>query len=103
MKVFLILILGSGLAAAAHFTRPSEASFKSVVKQQLTEEASHNFFKRLGLGLRIHGYLDDCEFKDRYLWVDVERKGKTVYTGAFGHWFDLSGKSLPASVQAALR
>jgi hypothetical protein len=94
--MFLIILLMAGLASAAHFTRPSEASFEAVVNTQMRAKAK-NIFAKIFVGGKIDGYLDDCTYRDRYLWVDVVKDDKTVYCGAFGHWFDLSGKNMPAS------
>src|SRR5687767_11773847 len=96
MKVLVIILLAAGLASAARFTRPSEASFEAVVKNRMRAKAN-NLFARIFVGGKIDRYLDDCRYRDRYFWVDVVKDDETVYCGAFGHWFDLSGKSMPAS------
>jgi len=36
---------------------------------------------------RADVFLQSCTFHDRLLWSTVERDGKKIYTGAFGHWF----------------
>lgn len=86
MKTSLIIILAVALLAVAYFTRPSQRSFDLMVRDQLTAEAASP------AGAVIKGAeatlaTQDVVYKDRYLWVDVERDGKTIYTGAFGHWF----------------
>ena len=39
---------------------------------------------------RANSLVDSFDFKDRLLWVDVQKNGTTLYTGAFNHWFDRS-------------
>ena len=35
--------------------------------------------------------------RDRLLWVDVQRNGQTVYTGAFAHWWQRSSATPAAA------
>ena len=94
IKSLVILALLVALLAAAFFTRPSEASYQQLVREKMTADAG-NFFEKLLLDRRINGYLDDCEFHDRYLWVDVTRDRQTIYTGAFNHWFERGTDAKP--------
>ena len=87
MKTFIILVLILLLAAAAFFTRPSESSFRDMVKLQ-AEQKSGNFVEDLFSGMSSESYLDDCTYKDKFLWTEIEKDGKTIYLGAFSHWFE---------------
>jgi hypothetical protein len=98
MKNFLIIVLSLALAAAAFATRPSEPQFRAYLKggdpagAAVAERGTpgQKIFKILG---RLGGEEPqprDYTFRDCYLWVDVQREGKTVYVGAFAHFFDVS-------------
>ena len=87
MKTIVILILSLALAAAAFFTRPSRESFDELARQRLKASAD-GLIEKIMVGGKIEQYLASCQYKDRYLWVDVVQDGKTIYTGAFSHWFD---------------
>ena len=87
MKKLIILILALALVAAAFFTRPSQADFKQFVVDRKTS-GDANAFKRGFDELRAEQFVNGCQFKDRFLWVDVQKDGKTIYTGAFSHWFN---------------
>src|SRR4051812_982514 len=91
MKTFFISLLTLTLLAAAVFTRPSAASFRDFVTGAESRVAPSVALPGPAGGA-ISGsdaqhYLDGCTVSDRILWVDVSRDGKTIYTGAFGHWF----------------
>lgn len=87
MKSFIILVLFIGLLAAAYFTRPSQADFDRYVTAQRTSGQS-GVLKVAWAQLQADQFARTCTFNDRYLWVDVQQNGKTIYTGAFGHWFN---------------
>jgi hypothetical protein len=86
MKSFIILLLFVALGAAAYFTRPSKDSFRSFIEDNTTR-GDHNFVSQVIDKTKADYFADGCEIKDRYLWVNVERQGKTIFTGAFAHWF----------------
>lgn len=102
MKNFLILVLSLALAAAAFFTRPTEAQFRAYLKTNPAAIAAaapiedrlspgQKIFKVLGRGaMAEEAPPRDYVFRDCYLWVDVRREGKTVYVGAFAHFLDVS-------------
>jgi hypothetical protein len=86
MKNFLFIMLSLSLAAVAFFTRPTEDDFKSYVSEKADRGAPAEF-----LGERPtaeEGAVDGYVFTDRILWVNVQRDGRTLYTGVFDHWFD---------------
>ena len=86
MKTFVLLIFAVALAGAAIYTRPTRDDFKkSFVASATAGDA--NFIETAFNKWHAGSYLGGCEFKDRILWVDVEKDGKTVFTGVFGHWF----------------
>ena len=87
MKSILILILSLALASAAFFTRPTRADFKNYIVQQGTK-GDGNVFAKGWDEYQAKNFADNCDFKDRFLWVDVQKDGQSVYTGAFSHWFD---------------
>ena len=87
MKTFLIIILSLALLGAAFFTRPNESDFRRHVAEQYAADSGNLLDQFLNEG-RAEDLLAGCTFKDRFLWVNVEKDGKTAYTGLFDHWFD---------------
>jgi hypothetical protein len=94
MKTFLILLLAGALAGAAIFTRPSEASFKDIVNEQVASQ-SGGIMGAIVKGAEAKAYLSNAGFKDHYLWTSIDKDGKTQYVGAFGHWFELNVTPVP--------
>ena len=86
MKSFIIVILLLALVAAAYFTRPSQDDFKRFVVQQNTKNDRGFFAKTIDQTV-AEQFANGCTYRDRYLWTDVQRDGKTVFSGAFAHWF----------------
>lgn len=109
IKSTLILILGLALVLATLVTRPSELSARTflgtgrqpvaggpktlgeTVKDVLIKSAESTEAKV------PEGY----EFKDRVLWVEVQKDGHTVYTGVLSHWFE-HAPATPASSSPAV-
>ena len=87
IKTLLILLLSLALLAAAFFTRPSERDFRELVVDHLGANSGNPVDQIFNRG-RAEAFLATCEFKDRYLWVEVRRDGQTEFTGAFAHWFN---------------
>lgn len=95
MKMILIVILTLALLAAAFLTRPGRRDF---VLYLLDSQSA-------GDGSFSHAAIDQADrlaktviIKDRFLWTDIEKDGKVLYTGAFAHWYnraDSVEKSLP--------
>jgi hypothetical protein len=83
MKSLLILILALALAAAAFITRPGKREFALYL---LDTQVPQNSAWAPADFERADHVVRHVTFKDRYLWVDVERDGKVIYTGAFAHW-----------------
>ena len=98
IKNAIILLLLTALAAAAFVTRPSERDFRSLLANESPPAARRvtdikSAIKDVLISTAAGGLdgandqHDGLDYKDRWLWVDVQRDGQTVYTGAFGHWF----------------
>lgn len=86
MKSLIIFVLLIALLAAAFFTRPSQGDFQRYVTQEKTAGQT-NLIKEGWAQFQADQYVRGCTFNDRLLWIDVQRSGRTIYTGAFGHWF----------------
>jgi len=88
MKTLLILILTLGLAGGAYLSKPSEQSFKDMVKKKMEGEKDDlvSYVTHFGKG-RSDRFMEGVTFKDRIFWTTVEHNGKTIYTGAFNSWF----------------
>ncbi|HEY2584189.1 MAG TPA: hypothetical protein VGI81_00330 [Tepidisphaeraceae bacterium] len=87
MKTAIIIVLFVLLLAGAFLSRPSQADFNRYMTEQTTGKDT-NFLKVSWDKFQADQFVQGCTFKDRLLWVDVQKDGKTVYTGAFGHWFN---------------
>ena len=103
MKSLLILVLVVALAAALVLSRPTKADFEAHVRQnteivngELT--GGPTLADRFGEKLRTFSpeqvnrsaadlYLEQCTYENRFLWTNVKKNGKLVYTGAVTHWF----------------
>ena len=97
MKTFLIVLLSAALLAAALFTRPDEQNFRDHLARSRTPGDATNF-RRAMSEMEAAAFADACDFKDRLLWVDVQRDGKTIFTGAFAHWFKYASSEGKPSV-----
>ncbi len=87
IKTVLILALSVALLASAFFTRPTEADFREYIGGKFGP-SKRNALEKIFRKSRSEAFLDDCTFKDRYLWMEVRKDGQTIYTGAFDHWFE---------------
>ena len=86
IKSLIILILALALCAGAFLSRPAPADFAPFIKQKM-ESSAEGTLDKFWAGMKADSYLKECTIKDRFLWVTVEKDGKTVYTGAFSHWW----------------
>ena len=86
IKSLIILVLAVALSAGAFLSRPKPAEFKPFIKQKIEQDAK-SLGGKLMAGFQVDHYVDSCTINDRLLWVSVQRDGKTVYTGAFNHWW----------------
>jgi hypothetical protein len=85
IKRIVIVVLLLALCIGMALTRPSEQQFRSWFTQVASKQEG-NFVQQLVRQAQISAYLDQCTYHNRLLWADVSKDGKTVYTGAFGHW-----------------
>src|SRR5687767_281711 len=107
MKTFLIVLLAVALLAAACFTRPDEQNFRDHLARSRTPRGQGDAqgatpFRRAMAEMEAEDFANACEFKDRLLWVDVQRDGKTIYTGAFAHWFKYATQGGKPAVTSAI-
>jgi hypothetical protein len=105
MKSFLITFLATALAAAAFYTRPGQREL--VFHLIDTQAAQSNRSWRKADAEKADKLAKNITIRDRILWVEAEKDGQIIYTGAFAHWFentprdakaDKSDKSEKASV-----
>ena len=90
MKSLLILILTVALAGGAWISKPSEESFREMVrKNQIAGPKEDRTIMDVILKRKdkTDRFLSACKFNDHVFWVTVEKDGKSIYTGAFGTWF----------------
>ena len=107
MKTFLIVLLTVALLAAACFTRPDEQNFRDHLARSRAARAQGDAreptnFRKAMAEMEAEAFANTCEFKDRLLWVDVQRDGKTIYTGAFAHWFKYATQDGKPAVTSAM-
>ncbi|HSI34732.1 MAG: hypothetical protein ACAI43_08630 [Phycisphaerae bacterium] len=88
MKTLLILVLLLALGGGAYLSKPSEASFKEMIRKKMEGEKDDlvGYVMHFGKG-KADRFLEGCTFKDRVLWLTVEHNGKKIYWGAFNSWF----------------
>lgn len=108
MKSLLIVLLVLALAAALFLTRPTKADFEKYVREN-TEivngkpTGGPTLADTIGDKLRTFGaaqvnksaadfYLEQCTYENRFLWTNVKKNGKLVYTGAVTQWFERGGE-----------
>ncbi len=99
MKSLLILVLALALSGSAFFTRPTEADFHDYVAKELYPPGG-NLIDQFTRDAKVKSFLENAHYKDRYLWVEVERDGKIAYTGAFSHWFDRGNLTKKSAVRS---
>lgn len=101
MKTTLILLLSGLLALAALLTRPGRREF---ILYALDSQSANGNWSGDDYS-RAQAMLQDVHFNDHWLWMDVEKDGKVIYTGAFAHWVSHSApsteKSMPELSQLA--
>ena len=87
MKSAIIFILLIALVGAAALTKPGEDDFKRFVAAKATQ-ADSNIIKAGWDQYQADEFVKKCTFNNRILWMSVQQDGKTIYTGAFSHWFN---------------
>ncbi len=96
IKSLIILVLVVLLAGGAALTCPSEASFKTWYTQRSQAEGG-NMVEKLFQQSRIDSYLKGCTYKNRVVFSQVTKDGKSVATGVFDHWFPSDSTMFKAS------
>ena len=86
IKSLIILVLALALAAGSFLSRPSPDTFKPFIKQKF-EQTAAGVIEKTWADVKADNYARNCTISDRYLWLTVQKDGKTVYTGAFSHWW----------------
>ena len=100
IKSLIILVLLLVLVAGAFLSRPSPGSLKAYLQQKNAATSgggAGGLLQGLLNDAQIDSYLQTLTVKDRLLWVDVQRNGQTVYTGAFAHWWQRSSATPAAA------
>ena len=87
MKSAIIFLLLMALLGAAALTKPSEEDFKRFIVAKTTQGDS-NILKAGWDQFQADEFVKKCTFNNRILWTSVQQDGKTIYTGAFSHWFN---------------
>jgi hypothetical protein len=97
MKTFLIAILTLALLAAAFMTRPGRREFMLYLLDQHVSPAGSWTAADID---KADNTAKGVTFRNRVLWTSVEKDGKAVCTGVFGHWFP-HGDGVEARVPSA--
>jgi hypothetical protein len=90
MKSFLITFLATALAAAAFYTRPGQRELVFHLLDGTAEQSNRSW--RKGDVEKADKLAKSVTIRDRILWVEAEKDGQVIYTGAFAHWFENKGK-----------
>jgi hypothetical protein len=93
-KSFIIVVLFVALMTAGVVSRPSEQSARSFLTgiPVATTSQPQNFGETVKTAFSKTGSKPEqllpagYEFRDRILWVEVAKDGKTIYTGVLSHW-----------------
>jgi len=86
MKTLIILSQMLLLLVIAWFTRPAQEDFN----RYLSHHSSAATRATSNAQADATTNTKDCQFRDRWLWVEVTKDQKVVYVGALAHWFDCS-------------
>ena len=86
MKSFLITLLATALAAAAFYTRPGQRELVFHLLDTQAEQANRSW-RKADLE-KADKLAKSVTIRDRILWVEAEKDGQILYTGAFAHWFE---------------
>jgi hypothetical protein len=109
MKTLLILLLVLALSAILFLTRPSKADFEKYIRETTTvvdgkptggktvtdtvKDKLRTFAAAQANKSAAEIYLEQCTYQNRFLWINVMKDGKVVFTGAAGQWFERSKPS----------
>ncbi|HEV8291299.1 MAG TPA: hypothetical protein VGP94_05230 [Tepidisphaeraceae bacterium] len=90
MKSFLIMCLATALAAAAFYTRPGHRELVFHLIDTQAEQSNRSW--RKSDAEKADKLARNITIRDRLLWVEAEKDGQVLYTGAFAHWFENTPK-----------
>src|SRR4051812_2959711 len=85
MKSFIITFHAAALAAAAFFTRPGRRELVFYLLDKTAEHEEREW--RKGDLEKTDKFAKSLTIHDRILYVEAEKDGQIIYTGAFAHWF----------------
>src|SRR5690606_37882862 len=87
IKSLLILALLIVVTAGAFLSRPNEESFTQyfMAEHQSSGSQLEQFFGTV----KLHQYLGDLTYRDRFLWTQMDRDGEMEYLGLFSRWFHM--------------
>ena len=85
LKLASIAVLLAAGALSAWLTRPNHDSFK---ESRLSRLENQSTFYRNYMSTRLEADLKTCQFHDHIFCVDVEQRGKVIYSGLLGHWIE---------------
>jgi hypothetical protein len=108
MKTLLIGVLALALLGALFFTRPTSADFQKYIRENTkivngAPTGGQTVADKIGAQFRTlvastanetaaDLFLKQCQYENNYfLWTNVSKDGKLIYTGVLGHWFERNG------------
>ena len=86
MKSFIIMCLAAALTAAAFYTRPGQRELVFYLIDAQAQKADRSW--RKSDAEKADKLARNITIRDRLLWVEAEKDGQVIYTGAFAHWFE---------------
>ena len=86
MKSFIIAFLATALAAAAFYTRPGQRELVFHLIDTQAAKADRSW--RKADAEKADKLAKSITIRDRLLWVEAEKDGQIIFTGAFAHWFE---------------
>lgn len=92
IKTVIIFVLVLLLCGGAFLSRPGKPAFEAYFRDRV-KSGEKNPLLALGLDLVIDHRLAAMQFKDRYLWVQVDENGKTAFVGAFSKFFPIESSA----------
>jgi hypothetical protein len=85
IKSLIILVLLVIAGGGAAISKPSQASFQDYYAASATAGAGG--IKGTLEAAAAKEYAQTFTYQDKIFWANVTKDGKTVFTGAFAHWF----------------
>jgi hypothetical protein len=85
IKSFIILVLLAIAGGGAAISKPSQASFADFYANYAAAGAGG--IKGTIEAAAAKEYAQTYTYQDKIFWASVTKDGKTVFTGAFAHWW----------------